>query len=109
MSDDQHVSDTRSLQQEELGNSSEEERRGLLSNGTKGYDDDSRPWWSLSLRTIVYAGATLVLLVIGIVVGVRLFAPSSRLRPDFDNRLLRSNGTHDFRKTALIVSIDGLR
>lgn len=110
MSNDQHVSDTRSLQQEELGNSSEEERRGLLSNGTKGYDDDdSRPWWSLSLRTIVYAGTTLVLLVIGIVVGVRLFAPSSRPRPDFDHRLLRSNGTHDFRKTALIVSIDGLR
>ncbi|PCH39896.1 Phosphodiest-domain-containing protein [Wolfiporia cocos MD-104 SS10] len=101
-----------SFQQEELGNSTEEERRGLLSNGTKGYDGSPSYKQGWLRRAATGAAITLAVLLVGAGIGellYKLMEPSPRTKPDFDHRLLRSNGTHDFRKTALIVSIDGLR
>lgn len=101
-----------SLQEEELGTSVEEERRGLLSDGPKDTIDDldsPRPLWSR--KTTIGCAVTFIVLILGYLFGrplMYLFRPSHP-KPDFNHRLLRSNGTHDFRKTALIVSIDGLR
>ncbi|CCL98853.1 uncharacterized protein FIBRA_00859 [Fibroporia radiculosa] len=103
----------RSLQEEELGTNVEEERRGLLSDGPKDTSDDSdlpRRFWSR--KATISCALAFIVLILGYLFGrplICLLRPSSRPKPDFNHRLLRSNGTHDFRKTALIVSIDGLR
>lgn len=103
------------MQQEELGTSSDEERRGLLSNGTKRFDADDTlepPRRGWSRRTSTVLAVALLVVILGAVFGtplVNILGPRPRPKPDFDRERVRSNGTHDFKKTALIVSIDGLR
>ncbi|KAI0916843.1 hypothetical protein AcW2_007127 [Taiwanofungus camphoratus] len=109
------TSPRRSMQQEELGTSSDEERRGLLSNGTKRFDADDTlepPRRGWSRRTSTVLAVALLVVILGAVFGtplVNILGPRPRPKPDFDRERVRSNGTHDFKKTALIVSIDGLR
>jgi hypothetical protein len=96
-----------------------EERKGLLSgvDSLPGFDfeDDepklSRSWLSGTLsfgpaRIVVIVGA-----LFGLVFSVFywLSAPCSVESLHFNGDTLRSNGTHEFKRTVLLVSIDGLR
>jgi hypothetical protein len=91
-------------------NSDTEERKGLLSSDpeqpqSSEYDNEKRNGWST--RKVAVAGASFILLLIG-----GAFARILLLEPahhDFSGEDIRSNGTHDFRRTVLMVSIDGLR
>lgn len=91
----------------------DEERKGLLSGVDESDSDvDSSPHKPWSRKKV--AGTALFL--IGLIIGgsfARSFLLMSprRTHPNlhFDGDVLRSNGTHDFRRTVLIVSIDGLR
>nr|GAT49279.1 type I phosphodiesterase nucleotide pyrophosphatase [Mycena chlorophos] len=108
-----------------------EERKGLLSNTEDAFnpvnddwkadpefdDDDSESQSGSSRKRIVFAAVALILLILTGVTA-RTFLLSSRKNhpPDgthpnllFNGAGLRSNGTHDFKRTVLIVSIDGLR
>lgn len=87
----------------------DEEREGLLSgkeNSNEAHDTTGEH--DIPRGRVYLIAAVLVVLMLGAV-----FAPpllkSSRPQADFDSQKLRSNGTHTFRKTSLIVSIDGLR
>ncbi|KZT67252.1 nucleotide pyrophosphatase [Daedalea quercina L-15889] len=106
------VSPRRSLQQE-LDISADEERRGLLSNEERSYDDDvAYSHQSSSRKLVVGIGIGFIVILLGALVGrplLRIINPHPKPKPDFDHTLLRSNGTHYFKKSALIVSIDGLR
>ncbi|KAH9841758.1 Phosphodiest-domain-containing protein [Rhodofomes roseus] len=105
------VSPRRSLQQE-LG-TNDEERTRLLSDGERTFDDEvvySRP--APSRKLVVGVGVGLIVIILGALFGrplLHALKPRPKPQPDFDHRLLRSNGTHYFKKSALIVSIDGLR
>lgn len=93
-----------------------EERRRLLSDGDDGECGEdlkvvhgSPEGWSrkkivgisLALITMLFAGAFTRRLLLG---------PSKVTNTWlFSGDELRSNGTHDFKRTVLIVSIDGLR
>ena len=109
------TSSRRSLQQGgSLAADRDEERTGLLSADERTLDDDirvpSRPHRTRKLLVGISIGFIVILL--GALFGRPLLHtvwPRPKQKPDFDNRLLRSNGTHYFRKSALIVSIDGLR
>lgn len=89
---------------------SDEERRGLLSDGTKNYDEPAHAYsrFRLSRNKAIGVAVGFILLFIGAVVARPLLS-RGRPRPEFDSHKLRSNGTHQFKKTSLIVSIDGLR
>ena len=110
-----HGSDTmksaRSDKQPEAGNAEyDEEREGLLT-GKEGFGEESdHEHKDVSRKWIYCLAAFLAVIMLGAVFVPPYFKPPQR-RPvaDFDSRRLRSNGTHDFRKTSLIVSIDGLR
>jgi len=95
------------------GDASDEERRGLLSeNEIEVIKDDEYPSKGWSRRTTYLIGGGLILLILAGVFGPPLLtatSPRPPVREDFDNKRLRSNGTHMYKKTALIVSIDGLR
>ncbi|KAL6308356.1 Phosphodiest-domain-containing protein [Sparassis latifolia] len=112
----------RSLTLEELGANVDEERKRLLSDGDRPFDDDDGledednvppvSYWARYRRIVLVTTSLLVSLIFAIVflpTLAGLVYPSPRPSADFNSRRLRSNGTHDFRKTALIVSIDGLR
>ncbi|KAJ7600864.1 Phosphodiest-domain-containing protein [Mycena floridula] len=101
--------------------SDREERKGLLSDTISfpDHDDDDhelgldltsnqRSGWS-SNRIIITAVAFILLLICGTF--ARTFLISSATHPNllFHGNDLRSNGTHEFKRTVLIVSIDGLR
>ena len=109
------TSPRRSLQQGgSLAADRDEERTGLLSADERTLDDDirvpSRPHRTRKLLVGISIGFIVSLL--GALFGRPLLHtvwPRPKQKPDFDNRLLRSNGTHYFKKSALIVSIDGLR
>jgi len=87
-----------------------EERRGLLDEEQHDklvLGDNARPSWST--RKVAIAGASFILLLIGgAFARILLMSPS---HPDihYHGDIVRSNGTHDFRRTVLMVSIDGLR
>ncbi|KAF9013326.1 hypothetical protein BDQ17DRAFT_1419481 [Cyathus striatus] len=92
----------------------EEERKGLLS-GTEGGDgysedlDNSKPL-SWSRKRIVGTAVFLIgLLITGAVARRALLGPPKHANVLFTAGELRSNGTHEFKRTVLIVSIDGLR
>ena len=93
----------------------DEERKGLLSDSGNGLDGDDELDLSLkpkSRRGVYVAAVGMIILMLGAVFGpplLRGFRSTSRPVVDFDSQKLRSNGTHYFKKTALIVSIDGLR
>ncbi|KAI0696269.1 Phosphodiest-domain-containing protein [Cytidiella melzeri] len=93
-----------------------EERKGLLSSSHEDYndnDDDISEFPEQKSRRWLYCAAVgLIVLMLGAVFGpplLRTIHPPPRPIADFDSQKLRSNGTHLFKKTALIVSIDGLR
>ncbi|KAF8895602.1 Phosphodiest-domain-containing protein [Infundibulicybe gibba] len=94
--------------------SSEEERKGLLASAddsepTQNYEDPSPHSWSRRKLTCT-AGAIIFLIVSGVCARILLLgAPGHRGVTAFSGHNLRSNGTHNFKRTALIVSIDGLR
>jgi len=91
----------------------EEERKGLLSSSRDDYEDDDTPEVQPRARRkgLYFSAIGLIVLMLGAVFGPPLVRTMRAPRPvaDFDNQRLRSNGTHLFKKTALIVSIDGLR
>ncbi|KAK7690300.1 hypothetical protein QCA50_006957 [Cerrena zonata] len=97
------------------GPASDEERRGLLSEGDIEHETSEElipPQSNFTRRRITIGAVTIIVLLLGAVAGPALYSavvPSRKPHEDFDNRRLRSNGTHYFKKTALIVSIDGLR
>ncbi|EPQ54545.1 Phosphodiest-domain-containing protein [Gloeophyllum trabeum ATCC 11539] len=98
----QHVSD----------GTSDEERKGLLSGDVQDRPDPElsgkRPW---TKRILVLATAA-ALLLLGVAAGECLLsrrADKNTLRATFLKDAVRSNGTHDFKPTVLVVSIDGLQ
>jgi len=90
-----------------------EERKGLLSTTDDYYDDvpednsDAKPW--KRQRIVFTAFIFIALLITGVI--ARALLRTTRLSPPhpFSGTVLRSNGTHEFKRTVLIVSIDGLR
>ena len=92
----------------------DERKEGLLwEEGEDEFatqDDSILQQPSNSRRKRCCAGA-LIALILAAVVTPALYFGLRAPRPvaDFDSQKLRSNGTHLFKKTALIVSIDGLR
>ncbi|KAJ7264439.1 alkaline-phosphatase-like protein [Mycena haematopus] len=103
-----------------------EERKGLLSGseelegGPSEPDDwkpetdpelpDSTRGWSRN-RIICTAVSLIALLVVGAFARTLFVGPPPATHPNllFHGDNVRSNGTHDFKRTVLIVSIDGLR
>jgi hypothetical protein len=96
-----------------------EERKGLLSGiDTLPFSEAEEPkpssTWLKS--TLLSLGPTRIAVVIsalfGLVFGVFywLSAPQCLAKDlHFNGDTLRSNGTHDFKRTVILVSIDGLR
>lgn len=94
----------------------EEERKGLLS-GVDDSDQLDLPTQSSSeswpsKRVAIGASVFLITLIIGGIFSLSFFYNTpSTAHPDQDyqGHAVRSNGTHNFKRTVLIVSIDGLR
>lgn len=94
----------------------DEERKALLSEESEDLEDTQQQHTWRVIRVML---ETLALCFVFFCLGyffvpplLNAILPHPRGRPPkdfFDNQKLRSNGTHDFKKTALIVSIDGLR
>ncbi|KAH9948891.1 Phosphodiest-domain-containing protein [Amylocystis lapponica] len=105
----------RSLQQEELGSSLEEERKGLLSGAVDDFDDTDvqHPQQIyLTRKTTAICSIVSIVLILGVLFGRPLVGMFSAPPPPplaLDRDAVQSNGTHEFKRTALIVSIDGLR
>lgn len=105
----------RSLQLEEIGSSPDEERKGLLPHAAEGFDEElpqipqhaaTRRWlliWTVGLSFVMMLGVLFREPIRALVF------PSPPCITTFDRDTIQSNGTHDFKRTALIVSIDGLR
>lgn len=112
--------------QDGLSKPTPEERKGLLSNfDAEDHDNGEPPRYEdeeyaeprgrspLRKRSIAWIAGSFIALILG----ASFFVPMSRSwcsgmgsasrLPD-PSKLL-SNGTHDFKRTVLIVSIDGLR
>jgi len=89
-----------------------EEEEGLLSGVVDGPPKHSyQPPWSRK-RIIATAVLFITLLISGAFVRRLIWGPVSRPSHSLwfsGEGELRSNGTHDFKRTVLIVSIDGLR
>ena len=64
-------------------------------------------WRRFARQSILILGV----LALGVFAKVLIFQPTYRPHPNlsFHGSQLRSNGTHDFKRTVLMVSIDGLR
>lgn len=91
-----------------------EERKALLASGNDEPDDyipdDIEVKHGWSNRNITLTGLALILLLImGVFTHTVLFGHPGRRRQPALSCILRSNGTHEFKPTVLIVSIDGLR
>lgn len=90
-----------------------EERKGLLSTTDDDYDDgpedhsDAKPW--KRKRIVLTAFIFIALLITGVIARALLRTTRPPPRHPFTGTVLRSNGTHEFKRTVLIVSIDGLR
>lgn len=97
--------------------STDEERKGLLwdeKDDIPLLDEEvlPSPRQASPARRRCIAISVIVLLLGAVFTPACYYASSSwKPRPvaDFDSQKLRSNGTHWFKKTALIVSIDGLQ
>lgn len=102
----------------------DEERKGLLSGtdapllSSRGHSNassiKSNDVLRKRIRTVLFAlGGTISLIVTGMYVASLLTGCSKDASESkslhFNGQILRSNGTHDFKRTVLIVSIDGLR
>ena len=102
--------------------SQSEEREGLLADvdalsfieadeSKYSSSSDTITLWSLGLAALVRI-AVVVGAFLGLIFGLLywLSDPQSSIRTlHFNGDTLRSNGTHDFKRTVLLVSIDGLR
>lgn len=88
-----------------------EERKGLLSDDYSEKPEPNTQPNAWSTRKIVVAATTLIGLLITGAVARTLLIPPPPSHPNlfFHGGALRSNGTHNFRRTVLMVSIDGLR
>jgi hypothetical protein len=91
-----------------------DERKGLLWDEEEDVTttrEDTITQSSRPSRRRCCCASALILLLLSAVVTPSLYYLLRQPRPvaDFDSQKLRSNGTHNFKKTALIVSIDGLR
>jgi len=89
-----------------------EEREGLLS----GVDTEAKELKQSSLGHLLSFGLTRISVVVagllGLVFGLLCWfsaSPSPITPLHFNGDTLRSNGTHDFKRTVILVSIDGLR
>lgn len=93
----------------------DEERKGLLANVDDSADISEPELQARPLarkRIVVTAAVLIALLVTGAFARTLLLSsPVGRqIHPSwFTGDEIRSNGTHDFQRTVLIVSIDGLR
>ncbi|KAF8964435.1 Phosphodiest-domain-containing protein [Flammula alnicola] len=94
----------------------DEERKGLLhvddddpENHIIGKEDDVQPQ-SWSRRKITTTAIVLIgLLVTGTFARTVLFSGRRAKQASFSSQSLSSNGTQEFKRTVVIVSIDGLR
>jgi hypothetical protein len=108
-----------SSQEDIILSSPSEERKGLLSGvDTLQISEADEPKlsqaWSRS--TLLSFGPTRVAVVVSAVFGLFFGVfywlsspPCSAKALHFNGDTLRSNGTHEFKRTVLLVSIDGLR
>jgi len=95
----------------------DEELKGLLAGVDASDDPDitSRPAYSESWpskRMAIITVVFLITLILGGIFALSFFYTTpKRAHPDLDfqGHALRSNGTHNFKRTVVIVSIDGLR
>lgn len=95
----------------------DEERKGLLSGVRVPEDelepqDDAEGWWcrNWSRRRAMFSATVLALLILSAVFAPAMVQSSPRhLDAYLHPSAVHSNGTHDFKRTVLIVSIDGLR
>jgi len=108
-----------SSQEDVTLSSPSEERKGLLSGvDTLPVSEADEPklsqaWFN---RTLLSCGPTRVMVVIGAIFGLVfgvsywLSAPPCSVKAlHFNGDTLRCNGTHEFQRTVVLVSIDGLR
>ncbi|TBU27147.1 Phosphodiest-domain-containing protein [Dichomitus squalens] len=98
----------------------DEERKTLISSEQRRHDDAQYdeeetaelPPPSRSRKCVVFSVLFFSLLLLSIAIPLRNFLSGPRAsdtKPQLKTQGLLSNGTHDFKKTAIIVSIDGLR
>jgi len=89
-----------------------EERKALLPSGSGELDNsediEDKDGWS-SRKISLVALALIILLTTGAFTFMTLCGSPGRKRQLAASSNLRSNGTHEFKPTVLIVSIDGLR
>jgi hypothetical protein len=92
----------------------DDENKGLLADTELEFEAltprTSQPGWS-NRRVTGVAIVLLLLILCGFFANAVLYPspPPSNAHLHFNGDTLRSNGTHDFKRTVLIVSIDGLR
>ena len=88
-----------------------EERKALLASGGGEHDEDDiedkQHGWS-SGNIALIALVLVVLLITGAFTFMALCGSPGQ-KQQAASSILRSNGTHEFKPTVLIVSIDGLR
>jgi hypothetical protein len=106
-----------STQEHIILSSPSEEREGLLS-GFDTFSEEPKqsfPSHTTTFNLLSFGIARIVVVVgglLGLVFGSLCWfsAPQSPINAlHFNGDTLRSNGTHDFKRTVLLVSIDGLR
>ena len=106
-----------SSQEDIVLSSPSEERKGLLSGVDTLPVSEAEPKLSpLWRNSTLPFGPARIAVVIGALFGLVLgglywlYAPPCSARAlHFNGDTLRSNGTHDFKRTVMLVSIDGLR
>jgi hypothetical protein len=112
------LSEDRTSTHEDIALSSQsEERKGLLSGidtfSTEPDEPKLVPWYHGSTLFPSFSWIMVILAtLLGLTFGVSywLFAPPDSINAHhFNCDTLRSNGTHEFKHTVLLVSIDGLR
>ena len=97
-----------------LGDYDPEERKALLPSGSgerdnsEDIEDKLEDGWS-SRKITLTALVLIILLITGAFTLMVLCGSPGRKRQPAASSILRSNGTHEFKPTVLIVSIDGLR
>lgn len=95
-----------------LGDYDHEERKALLPLGSgepdNSEDIEDNDGWS-SRKITLTALVLIILLITGAFTLMVLCGSPGRKRQPVTSSILRSNGTHEFKPTVLIVSIDGLR
>ena len=98
----------------------DEERKALIptedrQHDAAQYDEEENveaPPPSRSRRCVVFSVLFFSLLLLSLAIPLRNFFSVPResdTKPQLKTQGLLNNGTHDFKKTAIIVSIDGLR